>query len=81
MKKDAPWENWVNVVLGIWIMLTPWILPIENESRRLIALVSDSLAGAILFGSAALALQELTTGEEWTSLAELTDLCRHYGRS
>lgn len=68
--KTANWENWLDVVLGIWIMMVPWLFPlhVSPDGVRLAVLVSDSIAGAVIFGSAALALQELTSGEEWTNL-------------
>jgi hypothetical protein len=30
--KNASWENWINVVLGIWILLSPWIFGYAGET-------------------------------------------------
>ncbi|MEZ4744081.1 MAG: SPW repeat protein [Bdellovibrionota bacterium] len=66
--KNAQWENWINVVLGIWLFISPWVLA-SNFSR-----VSSStnwnvwIVGIILVASSSAALQQLKAWEEWLSL-------------
>lgn len=64
--RDARWENWISLVVGVWVMLSPWVIPLHGEDHlRMARLVSDSLAGAVIFGSAALALQDPQPRAEW----------------
>jgi hypothetical protein len=47
-------------------MLSPWIFPSHgDDSVRFARVVSDSIAGAIILGSAAMALQDLQPRAEW----------------
>jgi hypothetical protein len=65
MKKSAAWENWVNLVLGAWLFITPWAL----ASGMIFAnaeLFSWNcwIVGALVFASAILALLDLRPWEE-----------------
>lgn len=67
--KNAEWENWVNLILGVWLFFSPWILPHSALS------VGSSAAdwnfwiiGAIVAVSSALALQDIKPWEEWLNL-------------
>jgi hypothetical protein len=67
--KNATWENWLGVVAGIWIMLSPWVFPGHGGGAASLARVlSESIAGAVIFAGAALALQDLDPSEEWAEL-------------
>lgn len=66
---QAKWENWTNLVLGIWFFITPWIIPSALEGRALqIAGWNSWVVGAVVAISAGLALQDLKPWEEWVNL-------------
>jgi hypothetical protein len=48
--KPKRWQNWVNVVLGAWLALSPWILGFAE--RRSAALTAWTLGTSIVFFSA-----------------------------
>jgi len=50
-----PWEEWVNLVLGVWLLLSPWILGYASESGLLWA---STILGLMIAGLAAMALPE-----------------------
>lgn len=29
------WEEWVPVALGVWLVLSPWLLPIASDTARM----------------------------------------------
>ena len=29
------WEEWINVALGLWLAVSPWVLPIESATAKL----------------------------------------------
>lgn len=64
-------QNWINVVLGIWLFLSPWVLasPVDTSTGA-IALASWNfwIVGAIVAISAGMALQDLQPWEEWVNL-------------
>jgi hypothetical protein len=68
--RNASWENWLNLVLGAWLMIAPWVFPISMPVAgvRAAYVLSDSLAGAVLFGASVMALQQLTVSEEYVTL-------------
>jgi hypothetical protein len=67
--KNAQWENWVNLVLGVWLFATPWTV-----AHRLAADLTNMmswnswLVGLAVAISAGMALQELKPWEEWVNL-------------
>ena len=66
--ENARRENWISLIIGIWVMLSPWIFPVRGPDSVLYArLLSDSLAGAFVIGAAAMALQDLQPKSEWIS--------------
>ncbi|MBO0759061.1 MAG: SPW repeat protein [Bradyrhizobiaceae bacterium] len=46
------WEEWINVVLGVWLVTSPWILAISERS----ATINFTLVGLLVL---ALALYEI----------------------
>ncbi len=50
-----PWEEWVNLVLGVWIVLSPWIFGYATETGLL---WNSIVVGAIIAVFSALALPE-----------------------
>lgn len=64
--ENARRENWIILVVGIWVMLSPWFFPLHGPDSILYArLLSDSLTGAVVVGAAAMALQDLQPKSEW----------------
>ena len=44
------WEEWVNVALGAWLAISPWVLPITDSSARTnFVIVGLLVAGLALF--------------------------------
>jgi hypothetical protein len=66
----ADWENWISMVLGIWLFFVPWIFP----STALAASVGNLadwnfwIVGVVVAVSSGMALDELKPWEEWTNL-------------
>ena len=69
MNKKRLWENWINLFLGVWILLTPYIF---KESFQASGAVYGQwnllLTGLVLIFSAAKSLQALKPWEEWVSM-------------
>jgi hypothetical protein len=49
-----PWEEWINVALGVWLLISPWVLGIANGAARANCVV----VGLLITG---LALYEVRT--------------------
>jgi hypothetical protein len=60
------WQDWVNLILGIWLFLSPWILGFRPE------IPAQSwnfwIIGAAFFVFAVAALNMRTLWEEWVNL-------------
>ena len=44
--KPKRWQNWVNVVLGAWLVVSPWVLGFAEE--RTPAVVAWSMGAAVI---------------------------------
>lgn len=68
--KNADWENWVNVALGIWIILTPWSVS-HGLGPEIMGPASWNfwIVGFAITLVAALALRDIRPWEEWTNAA------------
>ena len=44
--KPERWQNWVNVVLGAWLVLSPWVLGFADQKTA--AIVAWSLGAAVI---------------------------------
>lgn len=60
------WEDWVNVLVGMWLAFTPWLFDFEAVTA---AMVGAAVAGAILIFFASLALVREEAWEEWVNIA------------
>jgi hypothetical protein len=49
-----PWEEWINVILGAWLIVCPWIVDISSSTAK----TNFVVIGALI---AALALYEIWT--------------------
>lgn len=68
MTNKAEWENWANLVLGIWLFFSPWIF-LENLNVVAMSVnINFWLAGILIAISAGVALQQLKPWEEWVNL-------------
>jgi hypothetical protein len=44
----AQWKEWVNLILGIWVLNSPWIIHVANEDKPAVTLFLTGLAVAII---------------------------------
>jgi hypothetical protein len=56
-----PWEEWINVVLGAWLVISPWIL---NTSPTGTVTTNFVIVGLLVLG---LALYEIWDGRRHTA--------------
>ncbi|MEI8028066.1 MAG: SPW repeat protein [Pseudomonadota bacterium] len=69
MEKNANWENWLNLVMGAWVFIIPWSITHNMTSLSGSgAMWNFWVVGAVVFVSAAFALQDIKPWEEWTNL-------------
>jgi hypothetical protein len=54
-----PWEEWINVALGAWLVISPWVLGIASTA----ATVNFVIVGVLVI---ALALYEMRSVEKQT---------------
>jgi hypothetical protein len=50
LTKFAEWEEWVNLVLGLWVLVSPWALGFAAQSAARWAHVIAGLIVAVLAG-------------------------------
>lgn len=60
------WQDPINLVLGLWMVASPWILGYSTESSPTGNAV---ILGVMVAGLAALALFKVMAWEEWVSVA------------
>jgi len=56
-----PWEEWTNLIAGIWLLLSPWIFKYASQPGLLWNSVSFGLAVAVLAGFALPIAQKMKT--------------------
>ena len=54
---DQSWMSWVNVVLGVWVVVSPWMLAVSPAETLVINNVATGVIIAILAAWSALAIQ------------------------
>ncbi len=60
------WQDWVNVVAGVWLIASPWILGVASNSAAQWAFVVLGIA-TVVFALAALAVPGSLTAEILTT--------------
>jgi len=53
--KARPWEEWINLIAGVWVFVSPWVL---GYSTATIVLWNSLIVGALVF---ILAIWDLNT--------------------
>jgi hypothetical protein len=59
------WEDWVSWILGIWLMLSPWILMFWTQSAMTRTAV---ISGLLLIAVEAITLSAFRLWEEWANV-------------
>jgi hypothetical protein len=62
MKRVKHWQDAVNAALGVWLVVSPWVLGFQNV---VVAVVSTMAIGAILVAANLGAMQLPQAWEEW----------------
>ena len=60
------WEDWTNLVLGLWLVAAPWVLQFSTASAPT---WNAWISGGIIVVLAAAALYQVQKWEEWTTAA------------
>ena len=50
LTKFAEWEEWINLVLGLWVLVSPWVLSFAAQTTARWAHVIVGLIVAVLAG-------------------------------
>lgn len=58
------WEDWVSLVLGLWLFVSPWVL----QYRETTAAQNAFVVGFLLMATAVIALAAFWVWEEWFSV-------------
>jgi len=66
MKRLKHWQDVVNALLGVWVVLSPWALGFQGTTA---AMANAVVVGAALIAAAAGAMLVPRAWEEWTECA------------
>lgn len=66
--EKAKWENFINAILGVWLFVSPWVLLSAAESVSSSVSWNYWVVGAIVAGTAIIALLNLRPWEEILNL-------------
>jgi hypothetical protein len=62
LQRTQPWEEWVNIIAGIWLFISPWVLGYAGLPA---ALWNALIVGALVFILAAWDLGTLRQTASW----------------
>ena len=62
--RSNTWEDWTNLVLGLWLIASPWLLQFSGAPA---AAWNAWISGAIIGVLAAAALYQVQQWEEWVN--------------
>jgi hypothetical protein len=65
-KLPAHWEDWCDWGLGLWLLLSPWILRFEPDA---VATASTVIAGIFVLRTELVTLTVFRPWEEWMNVA------------
>ena len=65
MLKTLKWEDWAGVVLGVWLLVSPWIL---GYSEHFAATANAVLLGIVLASEELMHLGRHEDAEEWVDV-------------
>lgn len=65
-KLPAQWEDWCDWGLGLWLLLSPWILRFEPD---VVATASTVIAGIFVLRTELVTLTMFRPWEEWMNVA------------
>ena len=65
MFKTFKWEDWAGVVLGVWLLLSPWVL---GYSDHFAATANAVVLGIILASEELMHLGRHEDAEEWVDV-------------
>jgi len=60
------WEDWCDWALGIWLMLSPWVLLFEYDA---VAIRNAVIVGFLVVAAEAVTLSVFQLWEEWINVA------------
>ncbi|MCC6889364.1 MAG: SPW repeat protein [Hyphomicrobiales bacterium] len=43
----ATWEEWLNLIIGLWVVVSPWVLGFADTTAAMVALAVGILVAAI----------------------------------
>src|SRR5258708_20827595 len=61
------WEDWANLVLGVWLLGSPWLLPGAGEEQ--VAMQNALAIGVLLVVTQVVTLLAFRVWEEWGNVA------------
>lgn len=61
------WQDWVNMILGVWTFMVPWIFTVSSVSPDV--MWNFWIVGVVVFFTSFHALDVLKPWEEWVNLA------------
>lgn len=61
------WEDWANLVLGVWLFVSPWLLLGAGEEQ--VAMGNALAIGVLLVMTQVVTLLAFRTWEEWGNVA------------
>ena len=65
MKQMKHWQDPVNAMIGVWLVISPWVLGFQNSSP---ALSNSLIIGMALLATALGAIFVPSAWEEWTEV-------------
>ena len=63
--KVKHWQDPVNLVLGLWMIVSPWVLAYQAEPRPM---WNSVIVGILIAAAAVYALLKVFAWEEWTNV-------------
>jgi hypothetical protein len=65
LTKVKHWQDGVNVILGLWMVISPWVLAYQAQTRPM---WNSIVLGVLIAGVAVYALFQVFAWEEWANV-------------